>query len=339
MNLKHPELIILLVLIPLIIFFLIWSLKKSQKNILRFCHEARVPEIFPDFKAKYYFFKIILISLSCFFLIISIISPRWESEIKNIEKTGANIFIAIDVSKSMLASDISPNRLFRAKLEAIKLIESLDGDKVGIIVFAGTSFLQSPLTHDYGMLKEWLTQLDVDSITSEGTSIKSAIETAIRGFSFVIGKEKFLIIISDGEEQDEKTLEIAWAAKAADIKIISIGIGTRQGAALEYNGELIKDSSGNIVISKLDEKLLRKIAEISDGKYFGSETEIFDLKKIYLNFIKNPESKNITKSNKIERWKETYQIFLSIALIFLLLDSLSSVFKKFFQSHLLRQLK
>ena len=333
MNFKHPELIILFSLIPLIFFFLIWSLKESQKNILSFCIKERVAEIFPNFKIPYYLFKIILVTLCCLFLIISIVSPRWESEIKNIEKTGSNIFIAIDVSKSMLANDISPNRLFRAKLEAIKLIESLNGDKAGIIVFAGTSFLQSPLTHDYSMLKEWLTQLDVDSITSEGTSIKSAIETAIKGFSFVNGKEKFLIIISDGEEQDEKTLEIAAQAKAADIKIISIGIGTKLGAALEYNGELIKDKNGNIVISKLDEKLLRKIAEISGGKYFSSETKIFDLKRIYLSFIKNPETKNITQSSKIERWKETYQIFLSIALIFLILDSFSSIFRKFFSSN------
>jgi Ca-activated chloride channel family protein len=225
----------------------------------------------------------------------------------------------------MLASDISPNRLFRAKLEIAKLIDKLDGDRVGIIVFAGTSFLQSPLTHDYGMVKEWVQQIDVDSITAEGTSIKSAIETAIRGFSFLESKEKYLVIVSDGEEQDQQTNEVAAEAKKQGIKIISIGIGSAEGAPISYNDELIKDKNGKLVISKLNESLLKDIAKITDGKYILSRSGNLNLENVYDNFIKKGQNRKNLKTSKIQRWQETYQIFLSFSLLFLIIESLSAL--------------
>jgi Ca-activated chloride channel family protein len=329
MNIKHPELLTLLFLLPLLVGFLIWSFKKSKKNLLEFCVEKRIPELIPSFKPKFIFFKSLLLCLALLFMIISLISPRWNFDIQTIEKQGSNIFIAIDVSKSMLASDISPNRLFRAKLEIAKLIDKLDGDRVGIIVFAGTSFLQSPLTHDYGMVKEWVQQIDVDSITAEGTSIKSAIETAIRGFSFLESKEKYLVIVSDGEEQDQQTNEVAAEAKKQGIKIISIGIGSAEGAPISYNDELIKDKNGKLVISKLNESLLKDIAKITEGKYVSSRSGNLNLENIYDNFIKKGQNRKNLKSSKIQRWQETYQIFLSFSLLFLIIESLSGLIFNF----------
>jgi Ca-activated chloride channel family protein len=329
MNIKHPELLTLLFLLPLLVGFLIWSFKKSKKDLLEFCVEKRIPELIPSFKPKFIFFKSLLLCLALLFMIISLISPRWNFDIQTIEKQGSNIFIAIDVSKSMLASDISPNRLFRAKLEIAKLIDKLDGDKVGIIVFAGTSFLQSPLTHDYGMVKEWVQQIDVDSITAEGTSIKSAIETAIRGFSFLEGNEKYLVIVSDGEEQDQQTNELAAEAKKQGIKIISIGIGSAEGAPISYNDELIKDKNGKLVISKLNESLLKDIAKITDGKYILSRSGNLNLENVYDNFIKKGQNRKNLKSSKVQRWQETYQIFLSFSLLFLILESLSALIFNF----------
>jgi Ca-activated chloride channel family protein len=329
MNIKHPELLTLLFLLPLLVGFLIWSFKKSKKNLLEFCVEKRIPELIPSFKPKFIFFKSLLLCLALLFMIISLISPRWNFDIQTIEKQGSNIFIAIDVSKSMLASDISPNRLFRAKLEIAKLLDKLDGDRVGIIVFAGTSFLQSPLTHDYGMVKEWVQQIDVDSITAEGTSIKSAIETAIRGFSFLESKEKYLVIVSDGEEQDQQTNEVAAEAKKQGIKIISIGIGSAEGAPISYNDELIKDKNGKLVISKLNESLLKDIAKITEGKYVSSRSGNLNLENIYDNFIKKGQNRKNLKSSKIQRWQETYQIFLSFSLLFLIIESLSGLIFNF----------
>ena len=325
MNIKHPELLTLLFLLPLLVGFLIWSFQKSKKNLLEFCVEKRIPELIPSFKSKFIFFKSVLLCLAALFLIISLISPRWNFDVQTIEKQGSNIFIAIDVSKSMLASDISPNRLFRAKLEIAKLIDKLDGDRVGIIVFAGTSFLQSPLTHDYGMVKEWVQQIDVDSITAEGTSIKSAIETAIRGFSFLESNEKYLVIVSDGEEQDQQTNELAAEAKKQGIKIISIGIGSAEGAPISYNDELMKDKNGKLVISKLNESLLKDIAKITDGKYILSRSGNLNLENVYDNFIKKGQNRKNLKSSKIQRWQETYQIFLSFSLLFLIIESLSAL--------------
>ena len=329
MNIKHPELLTLLFLLPLLIGFLVWSFKKSKKNLLEFCVEKRIPELIPSFKPRFIFFKSVLLCLTLLFLVIGLISPRWNFDVQTIEKQGSNIFIAIDVSKSMLASDISPNRLFRAKLEIAKLIDKLDGDKVGIIVFAGTSFLQSPLTRDYGMVKEWVQQIDVDSITAEGTSIKSAIETAIRGFSFLESNEKYLVIVSDGEEQDQQTNELAAEAKKQGIKIISIGIGSAGGAPISYNDELIKDKNGKIVISKLNESLLKDIAKITEGKYVSSRSGNLNLENVYDNFIKKGQNRKNLKTSKIQRWQETYQIFLSFTLLFLIIESLASLIFSF----------
>ena len=336
MYLKHPEFLYLYLLIPALIIFLTWSYQKSKKAILQFCHPKHLKTILPSFSKKLQLFKFFFLSLALTMFITTIVSPRWGYDWKEIESKGTNIFIAIDVSKSMLADDINPSRLFRAKLELEKLVNQLDGDRLGLIIFAGKSFLQSPLTHDYQMIKNWIKEINVDSVPIAGTSIKSAIDMAIKGFSPVKTGAKILIVISDGEEQDESTKKKAEEAKELGIRIVSIGIGSNQGAPIKYQGELIKDKEGNIVVSKLNDKLLKEIAEITDGKYIRSRTGNFHLEQLYRSFIRNENESVKLKSGKVQRWHESFQIFLGLAFIFLLIELLSNFnFKNFFSIFLL----
>lgn len=336
MNIKNPEFLILYLLIPALIFFLYYSYKSSKKNLLKFCSLEKLKEIIPSFNKKFLISKFIILSLSLLFIITAIISPRWGYDWKEIEKKGANIFIALDLSKSMLADDISPSRLFRAKLEIEKLINILDGDRVGFIIFAGSSYLQSPLTHDYIMVKNWIKEINIESIQNPGTSIKSAIETAIKGFSHVDIGSKILILISDGEEQDEKTKEMAQEAKKQGIKIVSIGVGSSKGAPIKYHGSLIKDDKGEIVISRLNDSMLKEIASITDGKYIRSRSGDFHLEQLYRNFIRGENESVKLKSGKIQKWKESFQIFLSIAFILLILEICLGInFKNFFSALLI----
>lgn len=339
MNIKNPEFTILYTLIPALIFFLYYSYKNSKKNLEKFCSFEKIKEIIPSFDRKFLISKFIILNLSLLFIITAIISPRWGYDWKEIEGKGANIFIALDLSKSMLADDISPSRLFRAKLEIEKLINILNGDRVGFIIFAGSSYLQSPLTHDYIMVKNWIKEIDIEAIQNPGTSIKSAIETAIKGFSYIDIGSKILIIISDGEEQDEKTKEMAQEAKKQGIKIVSIGIGSSKGAPIKYNGSLIKDEKGKIVISRLNDSMLKEIASLTDGKYIRSRSGNFHLEQLYRNFIRAENESVKLKSGKIQKWKESFQIFLVIAFILLILEIFLGInFKNFLPSLLLMSL-
>jgi Ca-activated chloride channel family protein len=321
MNFKHPEFFWLLILVPLLIGFLSWAYQNKLNNLKKLSARSRFKQLIPNFSKKVLFIRYSCLVLSLSFLIIALISPRWGYDYQEIEQRGTNIMVALDVSRSMLASDVKPSRLVRAKLEVKSLINNLQGDRMGLIVFAGRAFLQVPMTHDYMMLQEWLDRISVDSVPVPGTSIRSALELTKQSMSHIKGDNlKTLIIISDGEEQDEETLEMAKSAKDSGIRIISIGIGSKKGSPITYEGELIKDENDEIVISKLNDTLLKQIAKLTDGKYVQTRTGNFHLEQLYQNFIKAKSEDTLLKSSRIKRWFETYQIFLSISLIFLILE-------------------
>lgn len=324
MNIKHPELLFLLILIPGILFFYYWAWKRRGKMLAKLCSRTVLKKLFPGNSKLSILIRYCLLILAFSLLIISLISPRWGYDWKEVETMGSNIFIALDVSKSMLAEDVSPSRLSRAKIELSQLLNKFDGDRVGLIVFSGEAFLQSPLTHDYSMIEEWINKADISSVSSTGTSIQGAIKTAIKGFGHIDSNSKALIIISDGEEQDEATLDAAREAASKNIKIYSIGIGTSKGTPISYQNELIKDSNGTIVVSKLNDDLLKEISKISGGEYIRSSTGDFHLNRLYFEYIKKQNPKEKLKSGKTKIWLETYQIFLSIAFIALILELLLS---------------
>lgn len=337
MNIKSPELLPLLLLIPLAIGFYIYVWKKRVKALDQLCESTKLKNLFPYSSNTKTVVRYFLVFIALTVMIISLISPRWGYDWVEVETDGTNILVAVDLSASMLAEDISPSRLSRAKLEINKLIDKLTGDRLGLIIFAGDAFLQSPLTHDYLMVKDWVSKIDVNSISSPGTSITAAIDEAIRAFSFVESESKAMIIISDGEEQDQETLASAQRAKSAGIKIYSIGVGTQKGSPIKLPSGLVKDAQGNVVVSKLDDALLKQIAKITEGEYVRSTTGDFHLDQIYYQHMKKIIDSDKLKSGKSRKWYETFQIFTSIAFVALLLEFLLSLnlgvydwFKKLF---------
>lgn len=311
MNIKHPEFIFLLLLLPALYYFGLFVFHKRQKLLASFFIN------FSFISKTRYQIRLLCLFLTFAMIIFALISPRWSYEWTETRSNGSNIILALDLSKSMMARDIEPSRLSRAKLEINKLIEKLSQDRLGLIIFGEEAFLQTPLTHDYLMIQDWLSQIDSNSISSSGTSIKSAIEAAIKAFSFFKSENKNLIIISDGEEQDTETLEAASRAFAQGIKIYTIGVGTKQGAPIS--------TIEGPQISKLDDILLKAIAYRGHGLYVKASNGDFHLNQLYFDAIKkNKKSENL-KSGKSKQWHETYQIFLLIAFIALIIDFFLSI--------------
>lgn len=325
MNLKHPELLFLVFLVPALLTLLFYTWRRRKAAFTKLCNLDKISNLFPQNSRVKTLFRLTLISFAAIMIITGLISPRWGYEWQEIETKGTNIIVAIDVSKSMLARDISPSRLTRAKFEVTKLIDKLAGDRIGLIIFAGESFLQSPLTHDYLMVKEWLAGISEKSVAVPGTSIKSAISTARQAFSHVEAGGKALIIISDGEEHDEATVEEAKRAKSEEISIYAIGVGTKKGSPIETDQGLVKDQSGNIVVSKLDDSLLKEVAEATEGAYVRSSAGDFHLDQLYYEKLKGQNQDEVLKSGKTKKWYETFQIFGAIAFIAMFLELLMSL--------------
>jgi len=324
MNIKHPEYLPLLLLALGAVFLLAYAWKRRKQVLKELGSDAQLKTLIPNSNSQKTFLRYSLVFIAFLMIIISLISPRWGYEWKQVETKGTNIMVAFDVSASMMATDISPNRLTRAKIEISKLIDRLQGDRLGLIVFAGDGFLQTPLTHDYLLVKDWLGKISIDSVSEPGTSIKSAIETARKAFKHVASESKALVIISDGEEQDKETVLEAARAYEEGIKIFTIGIGTEKGSPIELDSGLVKDESGNIVISKLDDTLLKKVAESAGGRYIRSTTGDFHIDQLYFQFINENLKDEVQKSGKTKKWYETYQIFMAIAFLALILEFLLS---------------
>lgn len=325
MNIKHPELLILIALIPVLVSFLYISFKRRSRALSQLADSDKLNLLFPKNSRGKTILRLILMILAFTMFITALISPRWGYDWKEVESKGTNIMVAIDVSASMLATDIQPSRLTRAKLEINKLIEKLSGDRIGLIVFAGDAFLQAPLTLDYLMVEDWVNQVDINSVSSPGTSIKSAIDTAEKAFTAINSESKALIIISDGEEQDEETLSAASRAHSSGINVYTIGVGTEKGSPIDLGNGLLRDTSGNIVISKLKDDFLEQIADSGGGYYVRSTGGDFHLDQLYYDHVKASLGEEVLKSGKSRQWYETYQIFIAIALVALIIEFLLSL--------------
>jgi Ca-activated chloride channel family protein len=238
-----------------------------------------------------------------------------------VERKGIDVFIALDISKSMLAEDIAPNRITRAKYEISKFLDILSGDRVGLIVFAGSSFTQMPLTLDYGSAKMFLESVTTDWISSQGTDISGAIELAQRSFT-QNNASKVLIIISDGEENQGDAVKAAKLAAQNGIVIYCVGVGSQSGSPIpeQKSGNSVvykKEKNGNIVLTRLNQKALEEIALAANGKYFLAGIDM-NLQEIYKE-ISNMK-KNDFGAAKLVKYNEQYQLFLFIAFVLFLLE-------------------
>ncbi|MBD3272702.1 MAG: VWA domain-containing protein, partial [Elusimicrobia bacterium] len=260
--------------------------------------------------------------IAIIFLWVAAIGPQLGTRLVEIHRRGIDVLIAVDCSKSMLAEDIKPNRLARAKLALSSLIQSLEGDRVGIIAFAGTAFLQCPLTLDYSAAKMFLDFIDTDLIPRPGTALGEAIGLSIKSFSRKERKYKVLVLITDGEDHQSEPLAMAQEARREGIKILTVGIGSPSGEPIpvrDAGGAVAgykKDANGEIVMTRLDETTLQKIALETGGKYFRATSGEIEIQGI-MEEIKRMETKDL-QSRLLNQYENRYQFFLFVSVMLLM---------------------
>ena len=313
----------LLWVIPFLVFFYVYAFSKKEKQIKEFCGQDLFPKLLPSVQRGRQTLKAFLLISAILFFVVALARPKWGFHWEDIKRIGVDIIVAIDVSKSMLAEDVEPNRLERAKREVYDLCQMLEGDRIGLIAFAGTSFMQCPLTLDYAAFRMLMDYLSPDLIPTPGTAVGDAIRKAIESFSRRERKSKALIIITDGEDHGSNPVKAAKNAKQEGIKIFTIGIGKQGGTPIpigDGSGGFLKDKNGNVVLSRLDEKTLQKIALETGGSYVRSVTGDMDLDKIYKGEIKGTIEQKELSSTRKKRWEERFQWFLLTGLILILME-------------------
>ena len=316
----QAQFLFLLLLIPL--FFIIFAvmLKLRQRRIRKFGDENLVRQLMPSYAKGKAWVRLALFSIAFFFFVIGISRPQIGAKLKEHETRGVEIMIVLDVSNSMLAEDYSPNRLDRAKLAIARLVDKLRDDRIGLIVFAGNSFVQLPITTDYVSAKMFLNSISTESVPVQGTAIGDAINTAIRSFSAQSEKSRAIIVITDGENHEDDPVAAAKQAAEMGIRVFTIGVGSPEGKPIPMDGELLKDKEGNIVVTRLDEGVLQEVAYAGNGVYVRAGNSEFGLNPIIEDIRKMEDEKY--SSIVFEEYDEQFMYFFAIALFFFVVEML-----------------
>lgn len=324
---ENESFYLLFILVPTLLVIYILSGILRKKKLDNFSSKSLFYRITDGISKYKTHFKFILILLGISSLIFGIMNPQVGSKLEKVKREGIEIMIAIDVSNSMLSEDIKPSRLESAKHAINNLIDKLYNDKIGIVLFAGDSFLQLPLTTDYSAAKLLLSTVSTDLIPTQGTAIGSAIELSMESFSKETKTGKALIIITDGENHEDDALSMAKEANEKGITISTIGMGTEEGGPIPLykNGQrvdFIKDGSGNVVVTKLDASMLSQLAAAGNGEFIRASNAGVDMKEIIDN-MQHLEKEQF-ESKIFTDYEDRFQLFLGISLFLLVLEFLIS---------------
>lgn len=322
-QIEEPTYFIYLAIIPAIfvLFLLVlWWKKKVQK---KFADHNLIQKLSPSASTFKSVLKISMICLGLSLLIISLANPKMGTKLETIKRQGVDIVFALDVSKSMLAEDIAPSRLDKAKQIITKIIDNLGSDRVGIIIYAGNSYPLLPITTDHAAAKMFLQNAHPDMVSSQGTAINEAIERAITYFDNEEQTNRFLFIVSDGEDHGENTVTLAKEAKKEGIKIYTVGVGTIEGGPIPIRNigggiSYKKDNKGEVVITKMKEEVLKEIADEGNGKYINGNKTQETIDSIEDLLVK--AEKNEFESKQFSDYKDQFQWFVGFGLLLLILD-------------------
>ena len=311
----------LLWIIPVLIL-LFWIMRRQgRKQLERFASNKMIARMAPMRSRSKPWWKYVLLMLALAAIILAIARPRFGTRMKEVQREGKELVVALDVSRSMLATDIQPSRLERAKRAIVKLLDRLDYDRISLIVFAGEAYTQLPLTTDYPAAKMFISSVETEMIPQQGTAIGAAIGHGINSFSPGEEKNKALIIITDGENHEGNAIEMAKEAAEKDIKVYTIGMGLPEGGPIPVRGrsnEFHKDRNGNVVITKLNEGMLQQIAAAGEGSYIRANNIRSGLNSLFDEIDQLEKAK--MKSKVYAEYDEQFQFAAWIALFFLLLE-------------------
>src|SRR5437899_2186665 len=273
MRFEHPQLLWLLLLaLPGLTGFFWWSWRERRRLIAQFVQSRLLANLTVGVSARRLKIRLALLIAAVGLLVITLARPQWGLDWEEAKQRGLDVVVAIDTSRSMLAEDVAPNRLARAKLAALDLKKLARTDRVGLVAFAGSAFLQCPLSFDDEAFRQSVNALDVNIIPQGGTALAEAIQTARAAFKEKNDNHKILVLFTDGEDHDGSAVEAARSAAKEGMRIYTVGVGTPNGEMLRITdargrSEFLKDDQGHFVKSRLDEPLLRQIAQAADGFY------------------------------------------------------------------------
>ena len=333
---ENPQYLYWLLVIPVLIAIYVLVRFWNKKQFEHFANIKLRSYLVPMFSSARANTKFVIFNLIIALLIIGAANLQSGSKMEKVKREGIDLFLCVDISNSMHAEDIAPNRLERSKQAINKLISKLQGDRIGIIVFAGNAYVQLPITTDYSAAKMFLSTVDTDLIPTQGTEVGRAIELAIKSFG-ESEHNKAIIIISDGEDHENgDAVKAAQEAAKRGIKVYTIGMGLDEGAPIPlYNkyGKKTgykKDKDGKIIITKLDDNMLRQIAEIGDGIYVRASNSNVGLEKIYEDISKAKKSE--IESKVFTDYDDQFQWFVGAAIILLIIEILLSSGKRRWES-------
>ena len=329
----HPDFLYLLFLLPALVAFYVYAMIVKKKAIKKYGNPTLLAELMPEVSTKRQHLKFWLLFGAITMVIFIIAGPQFGSKLETVKRQGVEIMVCLDVSNSMLAEDVSPNRLDKAKQMLSRLTDGFTNDKVGLIVFAGDAFTQLPITSDYISAKMFLSSINPSMVSTQGTAIGAAINLAARSFTPDETTDKAIILITDGENHEDDAIGAAKAAAEKGIHVNIVGMGDPKGSPIPIQGSnnYMKDKDGNVVITKLNEQMGQEIAAAGNGMYVRADNTNSALKAL---------QKEIEKMNKTEldskvysEYDEQFQILAWIALFlliadFMTLDRKNRIFRK-----------
>ncbi len=319
----HTEYLYALAILPLLIAFFIWIMRLRRRALESFASPALLRRLIPVESRFKRTIKFLLLVFAIGFLTLGIANPQIGTKMEEVKRAGVDIMIALDVSNSMKAEDIKPNRLESAKQEISRMLDKLQNDRIGIIVFGGDSYLQLPLTADYSAGRLILSTIDVDVVPVPGTAIGSAIHLAMKSFVAGEQKHKVIILITDGENHEDDAIAAAKEAHEDGTIIHTIGMGSIDGAPIPLYQNNVqagykKDEEGNVVVTKLDEQALLQIAEAGGGKFIRATNQQSELDAV-LKEIESMEKKEFG-AKVFTEYEDRFQYFLAAALLLIVAE-------------------
>ena len=318
---SNPEYLYLLISIPTIIFLLIIGARNRRKRMKLYGNPELLAQLMPNISVRRPLFKNIIQLFAVASCIFMIAGPQFGSKIEKVKRQGAELMIALDVSNSMMSEDITPNRLEKSKQLVSKIVDKLQDDKIGLIVFAGEAFTQLPITSDYVSAKVFMSTITPDLVNAQGTAIGAAIDLCVRSFGPKGEAERSIIVITDGENFEDNAAESAKTALEQGIKVHVVGMGTEQGGPIPVGNsgrDFRKDKDQNVVITKLNEKMCQEIASAGNGIYVRSDNANSALRVLSKELDKM--TKSDIESSVYSEFDEQFQALAWIALFLLLLD-------------------
>ncbi len=324
---EHPEFLYWLIALPVLLGLFLLAAYRRRIALRRFGNTSLLPRLMPEWSNYKHGLKFSLLLLAFAFLIIGWANPQWGSKREKVKRQSVDVFIALDISNSMLAEDIAPSRLDRAQRFAQGLVEGLKGDRLGLIIFAGNAYLQVPLTTDYAAVQLFLRSTNPDQAPTQGTAIADAIDLAERSFEASVKNHRALIVITDGENHENEAVERARKAREDGLLIYTVGVGTTEGGFIpQFQGGRLdykRDESGAPVRTRLNEELARSVAEAGGGVYHklsrGEEGIIANLREEIDKIEKREMEQRI-----FSEYNSYFQYFIGLGLLIMMFEFIIS---------------